>query len=158
MPPGRVTIGKSFSLISLGFINQALWALFRELQWIYFVLFHFANIDWFLSHRMVGGRVRDIVALHAAPPCVRPCCGEVAAGWASKSQPVTVGSTSQGGETDSFVPDLVSWSVSLQRGSGCSLYSHLSHTHICICDVCVYYSKTQIKMLKYVQFIKKTLY
>lgn len=107
--PGRVIVGKSFSLISLGFLNQAFWALLREPQATHFVRFHFANTDWFLSHRMVGSRVGNVIALRAAPLiCVQSCFGKVSGGWASKSQPITAGSTSQGGEAYSFVPDPLS--------------------------------------------------
>lgn len=109
MPPGRVTVGTSFSLISLGFLSQALWALLRERQWTRFVLFHFANADWFWSHRMVDSRVENVIGLPAGPLiCVQSCFGEVAGGWASKSQPVATGSTSQGGEADALVPDPLS--------------------------------------------------
>lgn len=93
VPPGRAAVRESFSLTDFSLLNQALWALLKELPWA-FVLPRFVNTDWSFSPRTVGSRVGNVVTLPAASPTRVPSCfGEMAGGWASALQPLTVGST-----------------------------------------------------------------
>lgn len=135
VPPGRMTVSKSFSLINLSFLNQALWALVGSFGGHTLPFPILQTLVVFFSHRIVGSRVGNVVALCAALLIRIQSCFEEAAGGSH------FGSTLPGRKPDPSVSAPLSIRY-LQLGQASRLYNSLEvlqepfhiymYLHICI--------------------------